>query len=247
MNSLLEKIISNKKDEIGSMFIDKKRNRKIHHLKNHIKDNFVNIIAEIKSSSPSAGLIREINLDEILPVYEKYASAISVLTDERFFGGSFERLCEVAERVELPVLCKDFIIDKKQIDMAYSYGADIVLLIVRILSDETLGELYQYAKNFGLDVLVELHSIEDMQRIISFSPDIVGVNARDLDTLEISLKRAKTILNSINFETLKIAESGIKTKQNIEYLRDDCDAFLIGEVLLKESKNMERKFIDFIE
>jgi len=242
---LLDEILKNKKEEIKKISIKETRDRKLRHLSDYFNDN-INIIAEIKGSSPSAGFLNEINLKDILDAYLKYAKAISVLTDEKFFSGSFERLSEVCNRVNIPVLCKDFIIDKVQVDKAYACGADIVLLIVRILDDKKLNELYDYAKELGLDVLVEVHSLEELERIKRMAPAIVGVNSRDLDTLEISLERAKNILDSIDFKTVKIAESGIRTKEDIDYLRTSCNGFLIGEALIKNLSNLETEFSSLI-
>ena len=242
---LLDEILKNKKEEIKNISIKETRDRKLHHLSDYFNGD-INIIAEIKGSSPSAGFLGEIDLKEILDAYLKYAKAISVLTDEKFFSGSFERLSEVCSRVDIPVLCKDFIIDKVQIKKAYVCGADIVLLIVRILDDKKLNELYNYAKELGLDLLVEVHSLEELERIRRMSPAIVGVNARDLDTLGISLERAKNILDSIDFKTIKIAESGIRTKEDIDYLKTSCDGFLIGEALMKNLSNLEAEFLDLI-
>lgn len=242
---LLDEILENKKEEIKHLSVGETRNRKLHHLSDYFNDN-INIIAEIKGSSPSAGFLNKINLEEILDVYSKYAHAISVLTDKKFFSGSFERLSEVCGRVNMPVLCKDFIIDRVQIDKAYACGADIVLLIVRILDDERLNELCDYAEGLGLDVLVEVHSLSELERIKKIKPSIVGVNSRDLDTLEISLERAKNILDDIDFKTLKIAESGIKTQEDIDYLRTSCSGFLIGEALIKNLRGLENKFLSLI-
>lgn len=248
MNRLLDEIISHKKHEIEQMVVDGKRARRIHKLRDCFK-NDINIIAEIKESSPSAGLIRKINLDEIVPIYKKYASAISVLTDEKFFSGSFERLKNVCDMVDMPVLCKDFIIDKIQIDKAYSCGADVVLLIVRILGYDKLKALYEYTKELGMDAIVEIHNIDEAEMAKELHCDIVGVNSRDLDTLDISLDRALSILKMLDKSVLKIAESGIRTKDDIEYLKGYCNGFLIGEHLLKGDieknlKNMTGTFHD---
>ncbi len=246
MNSLLEKILLNKRYEIRYIKANGERNRKIYHLKDYLKKDSVNIIAEIKSRSPSAGFLRNIDLDEILPVYGRYASAVSVLTDEKFFGGSFNLLKKIADAIKLPVLCKDFIINEVQIDKAYECGADIVLLIVRILNDEALNNLYRYAKKLGLDVFVEVHSLSELERVKFLMPKIVGVNSRDLDTLEISLERVGDILDSMDFETIKIAESGIKTKDDVNFLKNRCDGFLIGEALMKHGDNLEDRFLSLL-
>ncbi len=243
--ALLDEILKEKRAEVEKIKVNGERGKGLKRIKNSFKNGEVNIIAEIKQSSPSAGFLREIEVDSVLDVYNRYAKGISVLTDKKFFGGSFELLKRVAKETELPVLCKEFIIDKKQIDMAYISDADIVLLIAKILDDELLKELYDYASNLGLDVLVEVHSKEELKRVEDLKPAILGVNSRNLDTLEISLERAKDILKSADFECLKIAESGIKTKADIEFLKGSCDGFLIGETLLK-SGDIEAKFRELL-
>lgn len=243
--ALLEEILKAKREEVEGLKVSGERKKGFYRLKDSFKEDEVNIIAEIKQSSPSAGFISKIDLDGVLDIYNRYAKGISVLTDRKFFGGSYELLKDVSEKTNLPVLCKEFIIDKKQIDMAYVCGADLVLLIVRILDDELLKELYGYASGLSLDVLVEVHSKDELERVKGLKPAILGVNSRDLDTLEISLERAKRILDSVDFECLRIAESGIKTKSDIEFLKDSCDGFLIGETLLK-SGDVEAKFKELV-
>ncbi len=239
--ALLDEILREKRLEVEGLKVSGERKRGFYRLKDSFKKGKINIVAEIKQSSPSAGFIKDINLDSVLKVYNRYAKGISVLTDRKFFGGSYELLKEVSERTNLPVLCKGFIIDKRQIDMAYVHGADIVLLIVRILEDRALEELYDYSIGLGLDVLVEVHSKVELDRVKKLKPAILGVNSRDLDTLDISLRRAKDILESVDFECLRIAESGIRTRADVEFLKSSCDGFLIGEALLK-SDNIEEKF-----
>ena len=239
---LLEQILQYKKEQINHLTINKKRNRPIFRLKDFCKTGQVNIIAEIKQSSPSFGTF---NIDpfSVAEIYKKYAKGISVLTDDMFFGGGFELLEKLCS-VNMPILAKDFFIDKKQIDKAYSCGADIILLIVRILDDERLLELYDYAIQLGLDVLVEVHSLDELKRIKSLKPAVVGINSRDLDSLSISLKKAKTIIKNVDFECIKVAESGIKTKKDIEFFGTSADGFLIGEALLEG--DVEEKFREFL-
>ncbi len=232
MHGLLENIVAYKKYLVKNLEVKGERTRRIHRLKDYLNKS-INIIAEIKEKSPSAGHIKRIDVRETVERYKRFASAISVLTDEKFFSGSFDRLRLVADMVDLPVLCKDFIIDKKQIDLAYVNGADIVLLIVRILDEKRLLSLFNYALSLGMDVLVEIHSSNEIPVALGLKKAIVGVNARDLDTLEVSLDRAKTLLKQIPAERIRVAESGIKTKQDIESLKPYCNAFLIGEALLK--------------
>lgn len=201
-------------------------------------DNGVNIIAELKRKSPSAGFMGDIDVDRIA-VYSRYAKAISVLTDATYFGGAFEVLAQVAGRTHLPVLCKDFIIDEVQIDRAYSAGADIVLLIARILSKAELERLYAYARALGLACLVELHEAGEADKISEIEPEIVGVNARDLDTLDLDIDRTARILRSIS-APMRIAESGIRSRQDMERLKC-ANGFLIGEALMR-SNDVEGTF-----
>ncbi len=231
--SLLEEIVLAKKEEIRFLDVDGKRSRSIYSFKKNLSRDNINIIAEIKERSPSAGFIRSVKLEDVVSQYRRFAKAISVLTDKRFFGGSFDRLQRVASMVNMPVLCKDFIIDRVQIDKAFLSGADMVLLIVRILDKDRLKNLYEYAVSLGLEVLVEVHEWDELEVALELGCDIIGVNSRDLDTLEISLERAKTLLQAIGNRAVRVAESGIKTREDIRFLRDSCEAFLIGEALLK--------------
>ncbi len=242
--ALLDEILKEKQAEVEKLKVNGERKKGFKRIRNSFKNGETNIIAEIKQVSPSAGFIRRIDLDSVLDVYNRYAKGISVLTDSKFFGGSFEFLKKVTERTELPVLCKEFIIDKRQIDMAYVCGADMVLLITRILDEEVFEELYRYALGLGLDVLVEVHTDKGLERAKRVEPDILGVNSRDLDTLEISLERAKGILESVDFECVRIAESGIRIRKDVKFLKDVCDGFLVGEALLKG--DIEEKFKELL-
>ncbi len=166
---MIEKIIEAKKLEVEglkrSSFGPRKRPvRKL------ALDGPVNIIAELKRKSPSAGFIGEID-EARIAAYSRYARAISVLTDSAFFGGSYEFLDHVAGSTDLPVLCKDFVIDRKQIDRAYAAGADLVLLIARILTRAQLEMLYSHARDLGLSCLVEIHEREELDAIAGLDPD----------------------------------------------------------------------------
>jgi indole-3-glycerol phosphate synthase len=202
----------------------------------------VNIIAELKRKSPSAGDIGEID-DERIACYSRYATAISILTDATYFNGSFEILADVADKIELPILCKDFFIDRAQIDLAYAKGADLVLLIARILDKDQMKNLYDYARGLGLNCLVEVHTTEELAKIADLNAEIIGVNARDLDTLVIDLEGGKEILSHVN-APVRIAESGIKSRKDIEGFHN-ANCFLIGETLMRSS-NLESTFRDLL-
>jgi indole-3-glycerol phosphate synthase len=202
----------------------------------------VNIIAELKRRSPSAGDIGEID-DEKIALYSRYATAISILTDNTYFGGSFEVLADVADKIDLPILCKDFFIDTVQIDLAYSKGADLILLIARILDKEQIKNLYGYARGLGLNCLVEIHVSDELEKITDLNAEIVGVNARDLDTLVIDLERGNEILSHVT-APVRVAESGIKSRKDIKEFHN-ANCFLIGETLMR-SQNLESTFRELL-
>ena len=202
----------------------------------------VNIIAELKRKSPSAGDIGEID-DRRIAIYTEYATAMSILTDVTYFGGSFELLAEVAHKTGIPILCKDFFIDESQIDLAWSKGADIILLIARILEEDRLKTLYDHAQKLGLNCLVEVHEAKELKKISHLNADIVGVNARNLDTLKIDLNRAKEIMSLVE-APVRVAESGIKTKADIEGF-NNANCFLIGETLMR-SNDLESTFQELL-
>lgn len=205
-------------------------------------DGPLNIIGELKRKSPSAGFIGAIDRERIR-TYSRYAAAISVLTDRAYFGGSLEFLAEVAGQTGLPLLCKDFIIDPVQIDLAYAAGADMVLLIARILSKDDLESLYFHACRLGLACLVEIHSVAEIDALGGLGPRLIGVNARDLDTLRIDLDCAALVLSHVE-APVKIAESGIRSRRDMARF-GKADAYLVGEVLMR-STDVERTFRELL-
>jgi indole-3-glycerol phosphate synthase len=190
----------------------------------------VNIIAELKRKSPSAGSIGEVD-DARIDAYSRHAVAISVLTDGTYFGGSFDFLEEVAMKSPLPILAKDFIIHESQIDCAYAKGADMVLLIARVLGKERLEALYAHAARLGLACLVEVHRREEITDIQELNPPVVGVNARDLDSLAIDLDLAADILSGL-IAPVRVAESGIRSRRDMEKFKR-AQVFLVGEPLMR--------------
>ncbi|WP_405096757.1 indole-3-glycerol phosphate synthase TrpC [Oceanobacillus sp. FSL H7-0719] len=208
----------------------------------------MNIIAEIKRSSPSKGAIHmEVNPIEQAMQYEKYgAAAISVLTDKTFFNGSLQDLHEIRKAVNIPILCKDFIIDTLQIDHAKAAGANIILLIVAALSDEQFKILYDYARVVDLEVLVEVHNAEEMKRALAMKPDIIGINNRNLKTFEVDIKATEELAAMVtNPDTILISESGMKTRKDAERAANaGADAILVGETLM-QSADLETTFEQF--
>ena len=196
------------------------------------------IIAEIKKASPSAGLIQpDFDPATIARRYEDGGAAcLSVLTDVQYFQGSLDDLVTARSSVRLPVLRKDFTLDPYHLLEASVYGADCVLLIVAALTDEELRELYNAAKELQLDALVEVHNEEELDRAIALGADMIGVNNRNLKTLEVSLETSMRLAKKIPSTALAISESGIRTASDIQRLSDaGYRAFLIGESLMKQT------------
>ena len=195
------------------------------------------LIAEIKRASPSKGIIN----GEIDPVaqaikYEKAgAKAISVLTDETYFKGTIADMAAVKQAVHTSVLNKDFIISTQQIDRAYAYGADMILLIVAALNDASLHHLYTYARNLQLDVLVETHTAQEFERACALGARIIGINHRDLHDFSVDITRSGAILQNQRFaDKMIIAESGIVTQKDVLTLSTyGIDGILVGETLMR--------------
>ena len=208
--------------------------------KSNFKENLVlkdqAIIAEIKKASPSAGIISE----DFNPVakakeYESFgASALSILTEEDFFLGSIEYLIDVKAISNIPILRKDFIVDEYQIYESKLIGADCILLIVSILSDDELNRFTKLADSLGLDFIIEVHDEEELTRIEDFSNAIIGVNNRDLKTFEVNIENSIRLRNFFKKDNIFVAESGIKNQKDIDKLsKHNINVFLIGESLMK--------------
>lgn len=213
------------------------------------------VIAEFKRSSPSKGIIH--SLADPIELANQYkeggAEGISVLTDKEYFNGSFEDLQDVSSHVDLPVLCKDFILEESQINQAFLSGASIVLLIVRILSPEKLKALYEYALHLHLEVLLEVHDEEDLEEALSLKPQLIGINNRNLQTFKTDLAVTESLIKLIDDPSiLVISESGIKNVDDcLRVANAGVDAILIGEALMKhqdpaqfvkEIKQIERRY-----
>jgi|TARA_B100000459_G_scaffold139541_1_gene97895 indole-3-glycerol phosphate synthase len=194
------------------------------------------IIAEIKKASPSAGIISE-NFDPVLKSkeYESFgASALSILTEEDYFLGNIQYLMDVKAITSLPILRKDFIVDEYQIYESKLIGADCILLIASILNDEELKNFSEIAERLKLDYIIEVHDEEELQRVKHFSNAIIGVNNRNLKTFDVDINNSVELKKIFEGENIFIAESGIKSKKDIEYLQQhNINVFLIGESLMK--------------
>jgi indole-3-glycerol phosphate synthase len=196
-----------------------------------------NIIAEFKRRSPSAGIIRDdLTVGEIVHCYERGgACAISILTDEEYFGGSIVDLRAARSATNLPLLRKDFIIDPVQIFEAASVGADAVLLIVAALDDLSLGDLRALAEDeLGLDALVEVHTSEELRRALNAGARIIGVNNRDLSTFQVSLNTSERLIAEVPRDRILISESGLQSADSLLRLRKvGFRGFLVGEALMR--------------
>ncbi len=201
------------------------------------------LIAEVKKASPSKGLIREdFDPAQIAKIYEgNGADCISVLTDEPYFMGHDEYLKTVKQTVSLPLLRKDFMIDPYQIVESRALGADCILIIMAALSDAQAKELHDLALSLGMDVLVEVHDAAELERAATLSPAMIGVNNRNLKTLEVDVETSKTLLPQIPEGCLKVAESGLADAQTITDLHTSgYEAFLIGESLMRHENIAEK-------
>ena len=231
LESLSEKIIENKS------FINFKKK-----IQNNIDNNKISLIAEIKKASPSAGIIVK-NYDplNIAKIYnDNKVTCLSVLTEEDFFLGNLIHVSKVKEKIKLPVLCKDFFIDKFQVHLAKSYGADAILIIIAAVSDELANEIYEEALKLNLSVIVEVHTVDEAKKALNFKEALIGINNRNLKTLKTDINTTYDIHDVlINHGGPLISESGIKTKDELLSLKNKTKikTFLIGESLLKNLDN----------
>lgn len=196
-------------------------------------------ILECKKASPSKGLIRQrFDLDEICGVYKQYASAISVLTDEKYFQGNLEFLPVVRRQTTQPILCKDFMVSEYQVYLARHYGADAILLMLSVLSDEEYSALASVAHSLGMGVLTEASNEEEVERAIALKAQVVGINNRNLRDLTTDLNRTKQLAPQLPSDVTIISESGIYTNQQVRELSQFAKGFLIGSSLMAE-ENLE--------
>lgn len=194
----------------------------------------LSLIAEVKPKSPSAGTLRaDFDPDVLCAAYAPHAAAISVLVDGPSFGGSFELLSRVKRRVPCPVLAKGFFVDESQVAAAAAAGADAVLLMAALLPPDRLAELLSFADGLGLAALAEAHDETELGEILSTTAPVVGVNARDLATLEIDLRRGRRLLSTVPGHRVRVAESGLHTRADVDAVRGSADAVLIGTALVR--------------
>ncbi|MCF6411718.1 indole-3-glycerol phosphate synthase TrpC [Pseudalkalibacillus salsuginis] len=237
---MLEQIVKTKRVEISNYpraFQEKTFTN--HSLKRAMinSNRKVGLIAEVKKASPSKGIIRkDFHPVEIAKAYENtHADAISVLTDQTYFQGHPDYLTQIKQVVDLPVLRKDFIIDPVQIEESKSIGADAILLIQAILDPKQAKELFLHAKQLGLEVLLEVHSKAEVEMALTeFTPDLLGINNRDLNTFKTSVAHTSEIAAFIPEGIPFISESGIKTSEDVNQVHAaGASGILVGETLMK--------------
>ena len=207
-------------------------------IQTNIFNNKTSIIAEIKKASPSAGIIIEnYNPVEIANIYNNNnVTCLSVLTEEDYFLGNLIHISRIKEKIKLPILCKDFFIDKFQIPLAKSYGADAILIILAGVSEDLANDLYEEALRFNMSVIVEVHTVEEAKKALNFKEALIGINNRNLKTLKTDINTTYDIYSVLtNHRGPLISESGIKSKEELLDLKNktSINTFLIGESLLK--------------
>jgi len=256
--NILEKIIKTKIEKIDVL----KKSLKIDSLKNiinenksfidfkekienNINNNKISIIAEIKKASPSAGIIiDDYNPVNIAQIYsDNKVTCLSVLTEEEFFLGNLIHISEIKQKINLPILCKDFFVDIFQVHLAKSYGADAILIILAGISNDLANKLYDEALKLNMSIIVEVHTVEEAKKALNFKEALIGINNRNLKTLKTEITTTYDISNVlVNHPGPLISESGIKTKEELLEInkKTQIKTFLIGESLLK---NLEKNSI----
>jgi len=251
MKNVLKKIIDCKKEKIkihkkkipeGRIFEDIKNIDNFINFKDIIKkrnyEKKISIIAEVKKASPSAGeIIKNFDPINIASIYvENGASCLSVLTEEDFFLGKLDHIKSIKNKYKIPILCKDFFIDTYQVGLAKSFGADCILIILSAVDRELAKDLYQAAKDLDVTTLIEVHSKNEAEIALSFEDSLIGINNRNLDTLEINLNTSLELSKILSsHKNPLISESGINSVENIKFILKNAKIynFLIGESLLK--------------
>ena len=211
-------------------------------IENNIKENKFSIIAEIKKASPSAGvIIKDYDPVKIANIYnDNKVTCLSVLTEEDYFLGDLIHISKIKQKIDLPILCKDFFVDKFQIPLAKSYGADAILIILAGVSDKLANELYEEALKLDMSIIVEVHTVDEAKQALKFKDALIGINNRNLKTLKTEINTTFDIHDVlINHSGPLISESGIKTRDELLEISSNTSikTFLIGESLLKNLKN----------
>jgi len=254
MNNILEKIIDDKKEflkkikkELSINTIDNKiKNLNIFYdfKKTIQKNKGINLISEIKKASPSAGILKkDFNHLNIAKMYiDNGASCLSVLTEENHFLGKLDYISDIKKKFKIPILAKDFFIDPFQVSLSKSFGSDCILIIIAALDEKQADEIYSEALRYNLSVIVEVHTQKEAETALKYDQALIGINNRNLKTLEVSLNNTISIFEVVkNHKGPLISESGIQTELDLKYIYEKTGIknFLIGESLLKSDKPEE--------
>ncbi len=253
---ILDEIVANKKNELDRLKADFPVKGLIHGLKMRIKQlpptrdfvkaikgGGVKIIAEIKKASPSKGIIRkDFKSVEIARIYEANgAAAISVLTEEEYFHGHIDYLKEIKDAVSIPIIRKDFIFDEYQVYESRAAGADAILLIAGILEKEQIDAFIALSRSLDMDCLVEVHTEDELEKVLSTHAKLIGVNNRDLKTFKTDIKTTLNLAAKIPKDRVVVSESGINSYDDVDMLRrKGIHVFLVGEAIMRE-KDMGKK------
>jgi indole-3-glycerol phosphate synthase len=203
----------------------------------------ISIIGEIKQASPSSGVLRkDFSPVTLAKIFENAKiNALSVVTEEEFFLGKISYIEEIKKEVHLPILCKDFILDEIQVLQARAVGADAILLIMGILTEEKLKRLYTFGKEYAMDVLVEVHTEKELTKVLKIGAQMIGINNRNLNTLKVDLTATQKLVPFLPAQTIKVSESGINSFKDVLWLKGlGVDAILIGTTFMK-AENIEEK------
>jgi len=251
---MLKEIIENKRKEVEiskknfplDSFKPKLKNSK-RDFKEALSKNGLALIAEFKRKSPSKNIKgKNFDMKNIIKIYNKHANAISILTDKKFFNGSLADLDEASKLTNLPLLRKDFIIDEYQIYESRIYNADATLLIVSILSDHQIKKFIEIAKKYNMGCIVEVHREEELSRALNCNAEIIGINNRDLGTLEIDTNTTLRLVNEIPKGKIIISESGISSRDYVEKIQGKVNAMLVGSAFMN-SGNIEESMIKLMD
>lgn len=254
---ILDEIVANKRREVAEakvkvpvVVLEERAStvKPVRDFRTALRKEGISLIAEIKRSSPSRGdMLPNVDAVELASLYEQSgARALSVLTDNKFFKGSVDDLESAHQHVKIPCLRKEFIIDEYQIIEARAYQADAILLIVRILTDDEIKRYIALARRLGMAALVETHTEDEIKRAIDCGAHIIGINNRDLDTLEMDVQTSMRLRRKVSGGYTLVSESGIYTREHVKMLEDGgIDAILVGESLLT-SKNIQAKIRELL-
>ena len=251
---MLTKIIENKRKEVEfnkkNMPLSKFKNKIVNSnrdFKKAILKDKLNLIAEFKRNSPSKNIQKkEFNIKKIIDIYNKYADAVSVLTDGNFFSGSLDDMKDVSNLTNLPILRKDFIIDEYQIHEARLHNADAILLIASILSEEQIKHFIDIAHGYKMNCLVEIHTEDELNKVLKTKAQIIGINNRNLDTLEIDLNTTIDLMDKIPSDRIIVSESGIRDNNYVRKIKGKVNAILVGSQFMN-SNNIENEILSLIK